>query len=316
MLESAEFQADSVLAGAEVAVEAPPAFKKKGIGVVSWIAIGWLGLITSLAILAPYLPIKDPQFADFARPSAGFFTPGHLLGTDDAGSDVLSRAIWGARSSLAIAIGAVLVGVVVGGFLGLYAGFRGKKTDTVLSSLFNILLAFPQLVLALTLVSVLAPAAASGGSESAGHDFYSKRLFTVIIAVGIVSIPILARITRANTLAWSQREFVMAARAQGAKDRRVMFRDVLPNVLPAILSIALLGVAIVIVLEGALAIFGLSIPLPYASWGNMINSQISQLDAAPQVWLVPSILIVFTVLSLNYLGDVVRSHFDVRESAI
>ena len=101
----------------------------------------------------------------------------------------------------------------------------------------------------------------------------------MIIAVGIVSIPILARITRANTLAWSQREFVMAARAQGAKDRRVMFRDVLPNVMPAILSIALLGVAIVIVLEGALAIFGLSIPLPYASWGNMINSQISQLDA-------------------------------------
>jgi peptide/nickel transport system permease protein len=138
----------------------------------------------------------------------------------------------------------------------------------------------------------------------------------VIIAVGIVSIPILARITRANALAWSQRDFVMAARAQGASNSRVMFREVLPNVMPAMLSISLLGIAVVIVLEGALAIFGLSISEPDASWGNMINSQISSLDTSPPVWIVPSILIFLTVLALNYLGDVVRSRFDVRESAI
>jgi peptide/nickel transport system permease protein len=314
MLESAEFEADVAASGGDVEVEAPPAYKKKGIGIVSWIAIGWLTLITLLALLAPILPLKDPQFGDFAHTDSPLFTHGHILGTDDAGSDVLSRAIWGARSSLAIAIGAVLFGTLIGGFLGLYAGFRGKKTDSALSALFNILLAFPQLVLALTLVSVLAPNAASG--SLAEHTLYDKRLYTVIIAVGIVSVPILARITRANTLAWAQREFVTAARAQGAPDMRVMFREVLPNVLPAMLSIALLGVAIVIVLEGALAIFGLTIPLPYASWGNMINSQISQLDAAPPVWMVPSVLIVLTVLSLNYLGDVVRARFDVRESAI
>jgi peptide/nickel transport system permease protein len=109
---------------------------------------------------------------------------------------------------------------------------------------------------------------------------------------------------------------VTAARAQGASNTSVMFREVLPNVLPAMLSIALLGVAVVIVLEGALAIFGLSIPLPDPSWGNMINSQISDLSAAPTVWIVPSVLIFFTVLSLNYLGDVVRSRFDVRESVL
>src|SRR5262249_4349629 len=205
--------------------------------------------------------------------SAGFFTPGHILGSDDSGRDVLSRAIYGARSSLLIGVGAILVGVLIGGFLGLLAGFRGRKTDTALSSLFNILLAFPQLVLALTLVSVLAP----GGTTGGAGPTWGKRLGVVIIAVGIVSIPILARITRANTLAWAQREFVTAARAQGAPDMRVMFREVLPNVMPAMLSIALLGVAIVIVLEGSLAIFGLSIALPNASWGNMIDSQLGDL---------------------------------------
>jgi peptide/nickel transport system permease protein len=203
----------------------------------------------------------------------------------------------------------VLFGTLIGGFLGLFAGFKGGRNDTVISASFNIFLAFPQLVLALTLVSVFSPP----GTSSAR---WSHRVGVVILAVGIVSIPILGRITRANTLAWSQREFVMAARAQGATDKRVMFREVLPNVVPAMLSIALLSVAVVIVLEGALAIFGLSIPAPSPSWGNMIQSQISNPNSAPTVWMVPSALILLTVLSLNYLGDVVRGMFDVREAAI
>ena len=138
----------------------------------------------------------------------------------------------------------------------------------------------------------------------------------MILAVGIVSIPVLGRITRASALSWTQREFVMAARAQGATDKRVMLREVLPNVIPAMLSIALLGVAVVLVLEGALAVFGVSIQEPDPSWGNMIYSQLSNLNSAPAVWIVPSILIFVSVLALNYLGDVVRARFDVRESAL
>ncbi len=317
MLESAEPSAEAeVVAGPAgaavvVALEETPAeeeYKRRGIGVLAWIAIGWLVLIIGLAIFAPVLPLRDPLKGDYLHPQGGLFTPGHILGSDDSGADVLSRALWGARASLLIGIGSVLFGVLIGGFLGLWAGFKGGRTDGVLSASFNIILAFPQLVLALTLVSVLAP--------SGTHASWSRRLFVVILSVGIVSIPILARITRANALAWSQRDFVMAARAQGASNRRVMFREVLPNVLPAMLSIALLGVAVVIVLEGALAIFGLSIPLPDPSWGNMIQSQISNLNTAPTVWIVPSVLIFLTVLSLNYLGDVVRSRFDVRESVL
>jgi len=316
VLESADTEVVAGTAGAvAIAVEEPPeeVFEKKRIPLIAWIAIGWLVFIAAIAILAPVLPLKDPiNGYDYANPQKGLFTPGHPLGTDDSGLDVLSKVVWGAQASLLIGVGSILFGVIIGGFFGLVAGYRGGKTDTALSAFFNIFLAFPQLVLALTLVSVLAPSESAGG----GAPSWSRRVTVVIVSVGLVSVPILGRITRANALMWSRREFVMAARAQGASGKRVMFREVFPNVLPAMLSIALLGVAIVIVLEGALAIFGLSVPGDNPSWGNMINSQLSDLNAAPTVWLVPSVLIFLCVLALNYLGDVVRSRFDVRESVL
>jgi peptide/nickel transport system permease protein len=315
MLESADLQTDSE----PIALQVAPAEEQgeetyqRGIGIAAWIAIVWLCIIVLVALLAPILPLKDPLAGDYVHPKGGLFTPGHILGTDDLGGDVLSRVIWGTRASIVISVGSIIFGTLIGGLLGLIAGFRGGRTDTLLSAIFNIFLAFPQLVLALTLVAVLAPSHTEGGAV-AGQ--WGHRIVVMIVAIGLVSIPILGRITRANALAWSQREFVMAARAQGATDRQTMFREVLPNVLPAMLSIALLGVAVVIVLEGALAIFGLSVPAPDPSWGNMIQSQLSDLGAAPTVWIVPSVLIFLTVLALNYLGDVVRSRFDVRESAI
>jgi peptide/nickel transport system permease protein len=316
MLESADLQietaATSTLQVGSVEEPVEEVYKKH-LPVSAWVAIVWLSALVVVALLAPVLPLKDPLVGDYVHPSAGIFTAGHPLGTDALGRDVLSRAIWGARASVLISVGSIIFGVLIGGLLGLIAGFRGRRTDTALSSLFNILLAFPQLVLALTLVSVLAPARTEGGVV-AGQ--WAHRIIVMIVAIGIVSIPILGRITRANALAWSQREFVTASRAQGATDRQTMFREVLPNVLPAMLAIALLGVAVVIVLEGALAIFGLSVPAPDPSWGNMIQSQLSDLGASPPVWIVPSVLIFFSVLSLNYLGDVVRARFDVRESAI
>jgi peptide/nickel transport system permease protein len=312
-LESAE--AEVTEEGAAAAAGDPPAdvFQERRIGVLAWIGIGWLALVVVIAILAPLLPLKSPMRGDYVHPQAGMFSPGHLFGSDSSGRDVLSRVVWGARASLLIALGSVAFGTIIGGFLGLVAGFKGGLTDTVLSALFNIFLAFPQLVLALTIVSVWAPKPTQGGAVA---DAWANRIRVVIIAIGIVSIPLLGRITRASALSWSQREFVMAARAQGATDRRVMFREVLPNVIPAMLSIALLGVAIVLVLEGALAVFGVSIQEPDPSWGNMIYSQLSDLNASPTVWIVPSVLIFVSVLALNYLGDVVRARFDVRESAL
>jgi peptide/nickel transport system permease protein len=318
VLESAESQVDAEKIAATVAVEdvGDEVFEKRGIGVLAWIGIGWLAFIVVIAFLAPVLPLKNPTIGDYLHTNAPAFSPGHLLGSDATGRDVLSRVIWGARASLLLAVGSVLFGVLIGGFLGLLAGFRGRATDSVLSSFTNILLAFPQLVLALTLVSVFAPLrTASNGNAPPPHE-WGHRIFVVILAVGIVSVPILARITRASAISWTQREFVTAARAQGAADKRVMFREVLPNVMPAMLSIALLGVAVVLILEGALAVFGVSIQEPNPSWGNMIYSQLSDLSASPAVWIVPSVLIFLTVLALNYLGDVVRARFDVRESVL
>jgi peptide/nickel transport system permease protein len=288
-----------------------PRRRRRKLQIGFWLSVIWLGAVTLAAILAPVLPLKDPiNDLDFAHIDATWFTAGHPFGTDDLGRDVFSRVIWGARASLMISVGAVLVGVLVGGLLGLIGGYRRGRTDTVFSAGFNILLAFPQLVLALTLVAVLSP------NTDKNPATFTSRVVVIIVAVGIVSIPILGRITRANTLAWATRDFVTASRAQGAKSGRVMFREVLPNVLPAMLSIALLGIAVVIVLEGGLAIFGLSIPDPSPSWGNMIAAQIDTIEKAPNIWEAPALFIFFTVLALNYLGDYVRSRFDVREAAI
>lgn len=314
MLESADSELATQAAGAPASAAPLPGVEearpKKRLPVGAWLAIGWLVLVFGSAILAPVLPLDDWKIGTFADANVGWFSNGHIFGADDQGRDVFSRVIWGGQASLAIAVGSVLLGTIVGGFLGLVAGYAGRRTDAVLSSTFNIMLAFPQLVLALTLVAVLSPATDENPTT------WGKRVGVMILAVGIVSVPILARITRANTLAWSQREFVTAARAQGARSMNVMFREVLPNVLPAILSIALLGVAVVIVIEGSLALFGLSVARPNPSWGNMIASEIGTVEDRPHVWQAPALFIFVTVLSLNYLGDIVRARFDVRESAI
>jgi len=286
---------------------------KSRIGISGWISIGWLGFITIVSVLAPVLPLRPPvgpDAPDFEHIGVGPFTGGHLLGTDDIGRDVLSRLVWGSRASLLVAVGAVLFGVLVGGLFGLIAGYIGGRTDTVFTSMFNIFLAFPQLVLALTLVSVLSPGTPGNPTT------WSGRVSVMIFAIGLVSVPILGRITRSSALTWSQREFVTAARAQGATQRSTMFREVLPNVVPAMLSIALLGVALVIVIEGGLAIFGLSVPEPNPSWGNMIQSQLQAFETYPHVWLAPSIAIFVTVLALNFVGDLVRRLFDVREGVL
>jgi peptide/nickel transport system permease protein len=141
-------------------------------------------------------------------------------------------------------------------------------------------------------------------------------LLVLVVALGIVSTPILARITRANTLQWAQREFVLAARAQGATDRRVMIREVLPNVMPAMFSIALLGIAVAMVAEGGLSILGVGVHLPGVSWGSLIAAGRNSLQSQPSLVFEPIVCLFLTVLSLNYLGDVVRARFDVRESVL
>lgn len=309
-------QGSLYLSAVEVGGEGRP--RGRGLGLGAWLAIGWLVLIGLFAVLAQLdvVPLDSPteSFAECARlgPFAKEGTaPNHLLGCDSNGRDMISRLAYGAWSSLVVAVGAVAFGLVFGGTLGMLAGYFGGKVDTVLTSLFNVFLAIPAVILALSLVAFLqGNSAASGG----GNRLDPKVI--LIIAIGIVSIPLLGRITRASALSWSQREFVLAARAQGAKPLRIMVREVLPNVAPAMFSIALLGIAVAIVAEGTLSILGVGVRPPTPSWGNIIGLDRGKIKESPHIVFLPATLIFLTVLSLNFLGDVVRARFDVRESAV
>jgi peptide/nickel transport system permease protein len=260
------------------------------------------------------LPLDDPKDVTTAIARRGPFADagtasGHLLGGDFNGRDMLSRLAWGGRTTLVVATAAVLIGLVLGGALGLLGGYFRGKVDVVVSLLLDVLLAIPAVILALALVTILRtqPGATSGGIDPE---------LALILAIGAVSIPVLGRITRASTLSWSQREFVTAARAQGATHRRVIIREVLPNVLPAMYSIALLSIAVAIVAEGTLAILGASVEPDTPTWGNMIAIGRIQLQRAPHIVFEPALMIFFTVLALNFLGDAIRALFDVREGAL
>lgn len=289
---------------------APETEPRKRFGPAAWAAAGWLILVVSVAVIVPLLPLDDPDQSIASLARKGPMTDGHIFGGDGNGRDLLSRVAWGARASLEVSVGAVAVGFLLGGFLGLVAGYFRGRIETLLTGLLDVMLAFPQLVLALALVSFLR------GDPNQEGGVHLSSVVVLIIALAIVSTPILSRITRASTLTWSQREFVLAARAQGAKSFRILWREVLPNVLPAMFSIALLGVAVVIVAEGGLSLLGLGVELPTPSWGNIIALGRTDLRDSPHIVFIPSIVIFLTVLALNYLGDVVRARFDVRESGL
>jgi peptide/nickel transport system permease protein len=309
---AAPVEGELALATTEAALSAPVEMAAtKRLGLFGYLAAAWLSLVVFVAVFVPWLPFEDPDkvFAELKVRGKvqGPGVAGHLLGGDRGANDLLARIAWGTRSSILLAVCAVLIGLLVGGALGLIAGFYRGRTDTLLSGLFDTFLALPQLVLSLAVISVFA-------NQDNVSD--TRRMFFLILTLGIVSVPILARITRANTLAWSQREFVLAARTLGAKNPRIIIREVLPNVLPAMFSISLLGVAVVIVAEGGLSILGVGVKLPTPSWGNIIAVNRDILSSAPWTVFAPSIVIFLTVLSLNYLGDVVRARFDVRESGL
>ncbi|HEX6422759.1 MAG TPA: ABC transporter permease [Acidimicrobiales bacterium] len=286
------------------AVEARPGHR---LGLLGWFSIVWLGGIALAALAAPWLPLPDPDRSVLEIVRVGPIQPGHPLGGDGNGRDMLARVIFGARASLGISLSAVGLGFAVGGTLGLVAGYLRGAADAALTTLFNVLLSIPALVLALALVAVFA-----GAQQDVSNG---RKMIVLILALGIVTVPLIGRIARASTMAWSEREFVRAAEVLGAGHVRIMVREVLPNVLPAMVSIALLGVAVAIVAEGSLALLGAGVT-EVPSWGNMIAFGRSDLARAPHTVAVPSIATFLTVLALNYLGDVVRARFDVREAAL
>lgn len=264
-----------------------------------WLAVIWIVLVVAGAVLADVLPIRDPNATDVPNRLKGLFTPGHPLGTDGLGRDILARIIYGARVSLIISLSAVTIGSVVGGTLGMLTGYLRGWLEAVVMGVVNILLAFPALVILLLLVAMR-----------------GQSLSTITLVIGFLSIPIYTRVARAVTLTVARREYVLAAQAMGATKARILVREIMPNVALPVLAFGLVALGVVIVAEGSLAFLGLSVQPPNATWGSMILEGRNRLNDALHVALVPSTVMLLTVLSLNYVGDALRSKFDVRESAL
>jgi len=252
------------------------------------------------------LPLYDPlncvdrrAMASQSRGDGAVGKVTHLLGVDKAGRDVFSQMVVGTRTSLIIAVGAVGTAIIVGGLLGLLAGYFRGRVDYWASLTFDVFLAYPALILAIALVS-----------------FLGRSVFNITLTVAIVAVPLLGRIARAATLTWSEREFVTAAKALGARNTRIIAREVFPNVLPAMMSIAFLAVGVVLVTEGSLSIIGLGVPDDTVSWGTVLAAGGSDLRELSNMMFVAAIAITVTVMALNILGDSIRKKFDVRESAL
>jgi peptide/nickel transport system permease protein len=269
-------------------------------GVLFWMAAGWLLAIAVVAVAAPWLPFADPEDQDLANRLARPFESGeNILGTDGLGRDILARLAFGARVSLVISLAAVSIGMAVGGSLGMAAGYVRGRFDGVVMWAMNVILAFPGLVLLLGLVA-----------------FAGQSLSAITLVVGFLSVPIYARVARATTLTVSQREYVQAARALGATRGRILLREILPNVVLPVFAFGLVALGVVIVLEGSLAFLGLSVRAPDPTWGSMIAEGRRHLNQTTHLSLVPSVAMFLTVLAVNFVGDTLRSRFDVRESAL
>ncbi len=271
---------------------------KRRLGAVFWVSCGWVGLIILSAIFAGALPLHNP-LAQTYMPKLGP-SLAHPLGTDELGRDLLSRVIYGARVSLEVGFGSIFLGLSVGGSAGLLAGYLRGKIDAIANGMANIILSFPTLLLLLAIVG-----------------FWGRQWWKITIIIGVVSTAPLFRVVRASTLSYSTREFVTAARAIGASHWRIMTRELLPNVLPAALSIGLIAVAIAIVAEGTLSFLGLSVPPPTPTWGNIIaegQSSLARSDFLITLW--PSLAMFMTLLALNLAGDRLQRYFDVREGRL
>ena len=266
-------------------------FLRSGTGILGAALLVLLGLIALFAgQVSPYDPIHQDFRIEREPPSAA-----HLMGTDEFGRDVFSRVVWGARVSLQAGAVAASIALVVGLLLGMTAAYYRGRTDGLVMRAMDVLLSFPYLLLAIGIVAILGPG-----------------LLTAMIAIGIVYIPNYARVVRGAVLAVGARDFVEAARAVGARDRRVMWRHILPNVLAPIIVQATLNVGTAIIDTAGLSFLGLGTQPPTPDWGNMLSAGRSYVIDSPWIATFPGLAILATVLAFNLVGDALRDALDPR----
>lgn len=254
------------------------------------ILAGYILMAVFAPVLAPYNPVEMHYDDRFVPPCSRY-----LFGTDESGRDIFSRIIDGSRITLTVGFGSIVFSLLLGLPLGLMAGFFGGRVDNVIMRILDGLFAFPSIILAMTMVAV-----------------FGSNLINLLIAIGIVMSPRLARITRSAVLTQKTREYVVAARAIGSPNNRIIWRTILPNCLSPIIVDTSLSVAIAIKVETALGFLGLGVTIPRASWGYLLNSGYHNLTRAPWYAVFPGLNIFLVILALNLLGDGLRDALEPR----
>ena len=282
--------------------ESSGAIEARRLGLGFWLPMGWIIVIVGLALLAPVLPLKDPTDYFIRSGERPPYPPSadHWFGTDQDARDMFSRIISGARVSLAVGFMSVAMSFIVGGALGMVAGLVRGWFDRLVSFLFLVLLSFPGLVLVILIIALI-----------------DRSVLTISVTLAIAGIAPVGRLARAATLSFAEREFVIAARTLGARNTRILFRELLPNVIIPMGALVLLGVAAAIVAEGGLAFLGLSLEKG-ETWGKLIRNGAGSrvLRDSPWVAFGPITVMFFTLASINYIGDYLRDFFNVRETGL
>lgn len=262
------------------------------------VAIGWLVILALLAIFADVLPIHDPLKQNYTALN-GDPSFKHPFGNDSLGRDIFARVIHGARVSMVVAVASPLLGLCFGLVLGMLAGYFQGRIDTMLGVFTDTMIAFPNLVLATVVVAF------AGGT-----------LPVMVAVIAFYTLPRYIRVARANTLLFRNREFVMAARAQGASDLRILVKEILPNLVAPMATLTLTLMSFAILIEGGLSFLGIGIPGPRPTWGRMISEGINDLPIDPKISLIPAAVICLTILALNLIGDRIQSKTGSKAASI
>jgi peptide/nickel transport system permease protein len=251
-------------------------------------------VLTAGAAAAPVVAANDPYKVDISAYRSGP-AANHPLGTDSSGRDVFSRLLYAGRVSLSVGLVAVAIYTLIGVILGAFSGFYGGWLDSCIMRLADIVLSFPALILIITVVSVLGPS-----------------IYNIMIVIGLLGWPPIARIVRALFLSLREREFVLASRIVGVSNGRIIFRHMLPNALAPVIVAATFGMANAILLEAGLSFLGLGVQPPTPSWGNMLKDaqSLTVLESMPWLWIPPGTMIALAVLSINFIGDGLRDALD------
>ena len=264
------------------------------VNITTWLGVAIVAALVLAAIFAPLLathaPAKQSIMDQLAPPGADF-----LLGSDALGRDIYSRLLFGARYSLTISVLAITIACVLGSLVGMVAGYRGGWIDIALMQVMDVILAFPSLILGLALVALM-----------------GATMTNIIIAIAFTATPAFARIARAGVMAQRDREYVHACRAMGFSGRRILFRHILPAILPEVMVMASLWMATAVRTEASLAFIGLGLAPPTPTWGGMVREGFENILSSFQLALFPSLAILVLVLAFNLIGDGLRDVIDPR----